>query len=74
MLAWALGLAGWLAGCGGAEVKPLPGGPPPEYESPRGFDAGPAGRPATAGPDEAPNNVPAPVPTDAPGDTPSPTP
>jgi hypothetical protein len=36
-----------LAACSGAP-KPLPSGPPPEYEPPRGFDGGAGDAPAPA--------------------------
>ena len=29
-----------FSGCNGAQPKPLPGGPPPEYEQPRSYDGG----------------------------------
>jgi len=54
-----------VAGCSGAkQPKPLPQGPPPEYEAPRSFDL-PGAEPTDAQPpaaDEPPEASPPPAP------------
>jgi hypothetical protein len=45
-LATALSAALLAAACSTPRPRPLPGGPPPEYEPPRGYDAGIADSPA----------------------------
>jgi hypothetical protein len=58
-----------LVGCTGAKPKPLPGGPPPEYEPARSYDGG-VGEPGTAAPAATPPAAPAPAPaTGAPSPT-----
>jgi hypothetical protein len=58
-LAAAFSVAWLAAACGAAAPKPLPGGPPPEYEPARGYDGGgidegPAEPPGAAEPPAAP--------------------
>lgn len=64
-----------VAACAGAEIRPtmpIPG-VTPEYEESRGYDAGAALRPSTAGPpgEGVYNNVPPPIPTGPPGTIPA---
>lgn len=50
LLALALGTV-WLTACSPPPPKPLPGGPPPEYEKPRSYDLdGPAAAAPTSSP------------------------